>query len=88
MSTGLLGNYLTDLGTLLKQEALDARTQASGESGQPGHQFALGRLTAYYEVLTLMKQQAAAFGLELAEVSLQGFDPERELLAATSRQES
>jgi len=35
---------------LVRQEALGAKTQASEEIGKPGHQFALGRLTAYYEV--------------------------------------
>jgi hypothetical protein len=85
MATSSLGNYLADLGALLKQEALDARTDASAEVDRPGHQFALGRLTAYYEVLSLMKQQADAFGIDATELSLQGFDPDRELLADPSR---
>ena len=81
MSTDGLGNYLADLGALLKREALDAKTQASQEIGKPGHQFALGRLTAYYEVLSLMKQQADAFGINASEISLHDFDVDRELLA-------
>ena len=79
MSTSL-AHYLADLGALLKQEALDAKTHASGEIGKTGHQFALGRLTAYYEVLSLMKQQADAFGIDARQLSLQGFDAEQELL--------
>jgi hypothetical protein len=81
MSTDRLGNYLADLGALLKQEALDAKTQALQEVGKPGHPFALGRLTAYYEVLSLMKQQADAFGMKASEISLQDFDVDRDLLA-------
>lgn len=88
MSSSSLGNYLADLGALLKQEALDAKTQASEEIGKPGHQFALGRLTAYYEVVSLMKQQADAFGIEASEISLQDFDPDRELLADGSQERS
>lgn len=88
MATTSFGNYLSDLGALLKQEALDARAQASDEVAKPGHQFALGRLTAYYEVLSLMKQQADAFGIEAAALSLEDFDPDRELLAERSRGQS
>jgi hypothetical protein len=85
MPTSSFGDYLADLGALLKQEALEARTQASAEANQPDHQFALGRLTAYYEVLSLMRQQAEAFGIEATALSLDGFDPDRELLADRSR---
>ena len=80
MSSNRFDNYLVDLGALLKQEALDAKAQASKEINTAGHQFALGRLTAYCEVLSLMKQQADAFGIAAKEISLQDFDPERELL--------
>jgi hypothetical protein len=55
------------------------------ELNKPGHQFALGRLTAYYEVLSLVKQQAEAFGIDVTALSLQGFDPDRDLLADRSR---
>lgn len=81
MSSSSLGNYLADLGTLLKEAALDAKAEAVQEIGQPGHQFALGRLTAFYEVLSLMRQQAEAFGIDAKEMSLRDFDPDTELLA-------
>ena len=81
MSNDSHGNYLLDLGTLLRQEAQGAQRQVSDERGTPGHQFALGRLTAYYEVLSLMRQQAVAFGIDFAEISLEAFDPDRELLS-------
>jgi hypothetical protein len=38
------------------------------------------RLTAYYEVVSLMQQQAITFGIELVELSLHDVDPERDLL--------
>lgn len=81
MAISSLGEYLSDLGALLKHEALEARSQASAETDELSHQFALGRLTAYYEVLSLMKQQAEAFGIDAAALSLEHFDPDRELLA-------
>jgi hypothetical protein len=35
---------------------------------------------AYYEVLSLMQLQAAAFDIPLEQLSLHGLDPERNLL--------
>ena len=80
MDTRAAANYLADLGTLLKERALEARANAGSEKGNQEHQFELGRLTAYYEVLSLMRQQANAFGLDLRDVSLHDFDPDAELL--------
>jgi hypothetical protein len=42
--------------------------------------FQRGRVTAYYEVLSLMQQQAAAFDLPANDLSLGGFDPDRDLI--------
>lgn len=81
MSNNPLSNYLTDLGYLLKQAALDAKTDAKRGLDEPSHQFALGRAQAYYEVLSLMQQQAKAFGISAKELSLHDFDPDRDLLS-------
>ena len=35
---------------------------------------------AYYEVLSLMQQQAEAFDLPLNDLGLSGLDPDRELI--------
>lgn len=80
MSSTTHANYLADLGDLLKREALRAKIQASEEVGKSDHQFALGRLMAYYEVVSLMLQQAEAFGIAASDICLQDFDPDRELL--------
>jgi hypothetical protein len=85
MSKNTLGHYLADLGFLLKQEALDAKARAARETGEPGHQFALGRALAYYEVLSLMHQQAKAFGVDAKDLSLHDFDPDRDLLSEMGR---
>ena len=69
-------NYLADLGTLIREEAFKAKASASGATGTTNHQFELGRLTAYYEVLSLMKQQGSAFGIPLTALSLEGVDPD------------
>jgi len=72
-------NYLLDVGRELRESAEAAKREADAAAGddQP---FSLGRSSAYYEVISLMHQQAIAFGLPLAEVGLQGIDPDRDLL--------
>ena len=39
----------------------------------------------YISVLSLMQQQAVAFGLPLSDLSLEDLDPERDLLAPQTR---
>ena len=39
-----------------------------------------GRRMAYVEVVSLMQQQAVAFEIPLTELSLDGIDPERDLM--------
>ena len=47
-----------------------ARNEAEG-----GDDFQRGQQFAYYRVLSLMQQQAEAFGLDLQDLSLDGLDP-------------
>src|SRR4051812_28704844 len=53
-------HYMRDLGLLLKENAREARSAAKSAEGTPEHGFELGRSFAYYEVLSLMREQAAA----------------------------
>ena len=69
-------NYLLDLGTLLQERVLEAK-KSSQESGSD---YDLGRLMAYHEIISLMVQQAEAFGMELKEINLVGLDSEQDLL--------
>lgn len=78
-------DFLRDLGSLLKEDALEAKNSASSTVGTSDHAFELGRLTAYYEVVSLMKQQAISFGISEEAISLSGFDPDSELLASNGR---
>lgn len=81
MSERVADNYLLDLGQLLKEHALAAKQQETGARGTEDHQFQLGRLTAYYEIVSLMQLQAAAFDLPLEALGWSGFDPDRDLLS-------
>ena len=72
-------NYLLDLGRELRESAETAKRAADVATGDD-QAFARGRSMAYYEVISLMHQQATVFGLPLTELGLEGIDPERDLI--------
>jgi hypothetical protein len=80
MSVDNLADYLRDLGFLLREKAADAKFQREATAGGEDEDLKLGRLMAYHEVLSLIRDQAVAFGIELKTVGLEDFDPERDLL--------
>lgn len=71
-------NYLRDLGHLLKAQALDAKAERDAASVED-REYAIGRLMAYLEVVSLMQQQAVAFGVNLEALALDDISPERDL---------
>ena len=79
MTTGNADNYLRDLGELVKEQARAAKAAKEAVAGSDDHDFELGRLTAWHEVVSLMQQQALAFAISLAELSLDDVSPERDL---------
>jgi len=72
--------YLRDLGFLVKEMALDAKLARHASIGRDDEGVAIGRLAALRDVLSLMQQQAIAFGMELDEVSLGGIDAENDFV--------
>jgi len=72
-------NYLLDLGHLVREAGEQAKKDAD-QASESDRLFQRGRLMAYYEVLSLMQQQAEAFQLPLEELALDGLDPDRDLL--------
>ena len=71
-------NYLLDLGRHVRDAGTAAKSDAESAS-EDDRQFQQGRRMAYYEVLSLMEQQATAFNLPLRDLALDGFDAERDL---------
>jgi predicted HAD superfamily Cof-like phosphohydrolase len=53
-----------------RQAALKAKEKASDDS------FAAGKVTAYYDVLTVALEQAELMGIDPAEFGMAGFDPD------------
>jgi hypothetical protein len=72
-------NYLLDLGRYIREAGTAAKGDAEAASDDD-RQFQLGRRMAYYEVLSLMEQQAAAFNLPPHDLALDGFDADRDVL--------
>jgi hypothetical protein len=73
-------NYLRDLGQLVREAGEQAKARAASAQGKDDQVFERGRLMAYYEVLSLMQQQAVAFDLPLEDLALTGLDPDRDLI--------
>jgi hypothetical protein len=71
--------YVRDLCTLLKEKAMEAKAESRAAPADQ-REFALGRLMAFHEVISLMQQQAQAFGIELDALGLDEIDPERDLV--------
>jgi hypothetical protein len=73
-------NYLFDLGHELKQDALDARRErdSAPESSQE-RAFESGRLLAFYEVISTMRNRAEVFGIPLSDLRLDDIEPDRDL---------
>lgn len=72
--------YLRDLGDLVKELARAAKAESDKAPAGEDRAYAQGRLMALHEVVSLMQQQADAFGLSYRDLSLDDLDPERDLL--------
>jgi hypothetical protein len=73
-------NYLFDLGYLLRERALEAKAECQSARGTTDEAFQSGRLMAYYEVLSLLVNQANAFGMPIEDLHLCGLQSDRDLL--------
>jgi hypothetical protein len=72
-------HYLRDLGNLIREDALEARRDR--DQARPEERgFYLGRLAAYHSVVSLMKNQALAFGMTDEDLGLGEIDPDQELI--------
>jgi len=63
-------NYLHDVGS----EIVDLAKEAKKRSLERANDYERGRLFSYYEILDLMRQQAATFDIELRDVGLEGVE--------------
>jgi hypothetical protein len=73
-------HYIFDLGHLLRAEALSARQTCRAAKGTDDEAFQSGRVMAYHEVLSLLISQAQSFGVPIADLNLDGLNPDHDLL--------
>lgn len=71
--------YLRDLGELIKERAREAKREKDTAEGTDRYDYELGRLMALHEVVSLMQQQAEAFGLDVSALALDDISPEKDL---------
>ena len=64
-------NYLHDLGILIKEMALEAKVDTTQKQTE---EFAIGYMSGFCRVISLMQQQAEAFDIPLEEIGLDGID--------------
>lgn len=69
-------NYLYDLGIQIREYALDAKNDRDIAYSD----FNAGYLSGFHRVISLMKQQAEAFGISVEELGLSSIDPDEELI--------
>ena len=80
MNSELIAAYALDLIVLLKEKAISAKKEAVTTKGTADSAFLLGKQMAYYEVISLIQDQANAFGISLKELGLSDINPEQDLL--------
>ena len=70
-------NYLHDLGVLIKEMAFEAKVDATQKQTE---EFAIGYMSAFCRVVSLMQQQAEAFDIPLEKIGLDEIDPYTDLV--------
>jgi hypothetical protein len=73
-------NYLFDLGGLIKAYALAAVAERENQRDRAAQEFYNGYVQGFHRVVSLMQQQAQAFGIDLKDLQLEGVQPDRDLV--------
>ncbi len=73
-------NYLCDLCFLLRDKAIEAKNEKINALNTKDEEYQTGYLMAFYEVVSLIKQQAYVFEIDLKKLGLENIDPELDLL--------
>ncbi len=75
-----LQNYLFDLGGLVKEYARAAVQARQQQQDQATREFYDGYVLSFHRIISLMQQQAQAFGIDLKDLQLDGIEPDRDLV--------
>lgn len=72
-------DYLVATNELLLEFAREAKEKLDATRGTEESNFYAGYVMGFHRVISLMQQQADAFGIDLKEVGLEGIEPNRDL---------
>ena len=72
-------HYLFDLGRLVREYALAAVEERQKQEDSTSLEFYEGYILGFHRIVSLMQQQALAFGIELKDLQLEGIEPDRDL---------
>jgi len=73
-------NYLLDVGRLIEESARQAVEEREKHRGQPTQEFYDGYVLGFHRVVSLMQQEALAFGIDLKALYLDSIEPDRDLV--------
>ncbi len=71
-------NYLIDLASEFKFYALEAKSRYDEDKND---MYNCGYSTAFHRVMSYIVQQAETFDIELKELGLEDFDPDKDLIS-------
>lgn len=72
--------YVFDLGHEIKLRAIEAKKDRDSTTVAEARHFEAGRVMAYYEVISMMQQNAEGLGIPLTDVRLDDIVPDRDLV--------
>jgi hypothetical protein len=78
-------HYLYDLGRLVKEYALAAVEERQKQEAPASQEFYEGYILGFHRIVSLMQQQALAFGIELKDLQLEGIEPDRDLASVLKK---
>jgi len=70
--------YLQTVGLFIKEDALKTKAELRDKTGSE-KDFLLGKLLAYYEVVSTLRQHAAPLGIGLDELQMEDIEPDKHL---------
>ena len=79
--------YLQHLGPFLKEYCFNAKSELTEHWEDKDKDYHQGMVLAWHRVISLMQQEAKAFGIPLEDIGLEGIDPDNELTGLPYRNE-
>ena len=73
-------NYLSDLGDIIKDMAIQSKTDLTKETDEKSILYKTGYLSAMHRVISLMQQQSIGFEIDLKDINLNDIKPNKDLV--------